>query len=46
MPKKHNIAVTEEVWQALNQRKEPGDSFDDVQRRLLGLEGVEAEAEE
>jgi len=32
-----NIAVSEEVWTELNQRKKPGDSFDDVLRRELGL---------
>ena len=32
-----NIAVSETVWTELNQRKKPGDSFDDVLRRELGL---------
>jgi len=32
-----NIAVSEEVWTELNHRKQPGDSFDDVLRRELGL---------
>lgn len=32
-----NIAISEEVWTELNQRKKPGDSFDDVLRRELGL---------
>jgi hypothetical protein len=32
-----NIAVSEKVWTELNQRKKPGDSFDDVLRRELGL---------
>jgi hypothetical protein len=32
-----NIAVSEEVWTELNHRKKPGDSFDDVLRRELGL---------
>jgi len=33
-----NIAVTDEVWIELNSRKQPGDTFDDVLRRELGLE--------
>jgi len=32
-----NIAVSEKVWTELNRRKKPGDSFDDVLRRELGL---------
>jgi predicted CopG family antitoxin len=30
-----HIRVTEETWRELNIRKQPGDSFDDVLRRLL-----------
>lgn len=30
-----HIRVTEETWKRLNQRKGPGDSFDDVITRLL-----------
>ena len=30
-----HIRVTEDTWKALNRRKEPGDSFDDVISRLL-----------
>lgn len=32
-----NIPVSDEVWRELNSRKNPGDSFDDVLRRELGL---------
>jgi predicted CopG family antitoxin len=32
-----NIPVSEQVWRELNSRKNPGDSFDDVLRRELGL---------
>lgn len=31
------IDVSGDVWIELNQRKRPGDSFDDVQRRLLDM---------
>jgi len=30
-----HIRVTDETWRELNQRKQPGDSFEDVLRRLL-----------
>jgi predicted CopG family antitoxin len=30
-----HIRVTDETWMELNQRKRPGDSFDDVLQRLL-----------
>lgn len=30
-----HVRVTEETWSDLNQRKKPGDSFDDVIQRLL-----------
>jgi len=33
-----NIPVSDEVWKQLNIRKEPGESFDDVLRRELGLD--------
>lgn len=29
------VRVSDETWKRLNQRKEPGDSFDDVISRLL-----------
>lgn len=29
------ISIDEDVWQDLNKRKEPGDSFNDVVERLL-----------
>jgi len=32
-----NIPVSDEVWRELNSRKNPGDSFDDVLRRELGM---------
>ncbi len=37
MPRKADthIRVTEETWAKLNERKRPGDSFDDVLNRLL-----------
>jgi hypothetical protein len=34
-----NIQISETVWEELNQRKKPGDSFDDVLRRELDLGG-------
>lgn len=37
-----HIRVTEETWSELNQRKRPGDSFDDVLQRILN----EAEEDE
>jgi predicted CopG family antitoxin len=33
-----HIRVTTETWRELNQRKQPGDSFEDVLRRLLAEE--------
>lgn len=33
-----NIRVSETVWRHLNSQKRPGESFDDVLRRELGLE--------
>lgn len=33
-----NIAVSDTVWSYLNSRKGPGDSFDDVLRRELGID--------
>jgi len=30
-----HIRVTTETWRELNQRKQPGDSFEDVLQRLL-----------
>ena len=30
------IELKRSTWKALNQRKEPGDTFDDVVRELLG----------
>lgn len=41
-----NIAVSETVWTELNGRKRPGESFDDVLRRVLDVEpddGTEAD---
>jgi DNA-binding transcriptional LysR family regulator len=32
-----NIQVSQEVWTALNRQKRPGESFDDVLRRELGV---------
>jgi len=37
-----NIAVSDEVWMELNSRKQPGDTFDEVLRRELGLESGDA----
>jgi predicted CopG family antitoxin len=31
----HPVKVSEETWRALNSRKHPGDSFEDVISRLL-----------
>ncbi|WP_285265953.1 antitoxin VapB family protein [Halobacterium salinarum] len=31
----HPVKVSEETWRDLNARKHPGDSFEDVIRRLL-----------
>lgn len=33
-----NIAVSDQVWSELNSRKRPGESFDDVLRRVLNIE--------
>ena len=33
-----SIQISRETWRALNQRKEPGDSFDDVIQRVLSEE--------
>jgi len=30
-----HIRVTDDTWKRLNRRKEPGDSFEDVIKRLL-----------
>lgn len=39
-----SIEVKKSTWKELNQRKEPGDSFDDVIQRLLhGCEDTEEE---
>ena len=46
MDEKVPIVVSKIVWQKLTQMKEPGDSFDDVLRRLLGLENGQEEKEE
>jgi predicted CopG family antitoxin len=40
-----HIRVTEETWKELNQRKGPGDSFEDVISRLLD-EDVESDTSE
>ena len=32
------IGISRETWKALNARKETGDSFEDVLRRILGIE--------
>lgn len=34
-----NIQVSDPVWSELNSRKQPGESFDDVLRRVLELDG-------
>jgi len=36
-----HIRVTEDTWQELNQKKGPGDSFDDVITQLLDAEDAE-----
>lgn len=38
MPSDTNIAVSNDVWRELNSRKQPGESFDDVLRRMLAVE--------
>lgn len=40
-----HIRVTEDTWAALNARKRPGDSFDDVIQRLLEEGGDTADEE-
>jgi predicted CopG family antitoxin len=40
-----HIRVTGETWKKLNQRKEPGESFDDVLQRLIA-ESEERSTEE
>lgn len=39
------IGISRETWKALNSRKEVGDSFEDVLRRILGLEEEEGKSE-
>lgn len=34
MPDTH-IRISEEMWQELNSQKQPGDTFDDVIRRVV-----------
>lgn len=47
MPRdKTTIEVTTDSWSGLNQLKAPGDSFDDVIRRLLQLAGANIEPPE
>lgn len=47
MPRdKTTIEVTADSWSGLNQLKGPGDSFDDVIRRLLELSGANIEPPE
>ena len=36
------IELKRSTWKALNQRKEPGDSFDDIVRELLVDEAAES----
>lgn len=36
-----HIRVTEDTWQELNQKKGPGDSFDDVITQLLDADAAE-----
>lgn len=44
MPReKTTIEITADSWSGLNQLKQPGDSFEDVIRRLLELEGANVE---
>lgn len=47
MPRgKTTIEVSNESWSALNEKKGPGDSFDDVIRRLAALSGSDIEQPE
>lgn len=39
-----HIRVRPQTWQELNARKRPGESFDDVLRRILNDEDCEADA--
>lgn len=41
-----HVRVTEDTWKELNQRKGPGDSFDEVIRRLLDAAEAAKEDEE
>ena len=38
MAKHTTIGISRDTWKELNSRKEVGDSFDSVLRRVLGLE--------
>jgi len=38
-----SIAISDEVWEELHQQKKRGESFDDVLRRVLGIEDAEPE---
>lgn len=44
MPADTTVPVSDEVWKELMMRKDRGDSFDDVLRRLLGLDDDESAA--
>ena len=46
MPEKTTIEVSVATWTELNQRKSPGQSFDDVLREELGLNDDRAEEQE
>jgi hypothetical protein len=46
MPSDTNIAVSNDVWRELNSRKQPGESFDDVLRRMLAVKTDSAEADD
>ena len=46
MPEKTTIEVSVATWTELNQRKSPGQSFDDVLREELGLDDDRAEDHE
>ena len=40
------IRIDEEVWKKLNSKRKLGESYNDVLRRLLGLENGQEEKEE
>ena len=43
--KNTTIGISRETWRELNSRKDVGDSFEDVLRRILGLDPIKENLE-